>query len=290
MPDPPRELEQLQRWLQATISHPGGVEHGAAAASDNTAELASSSIDEVVLPSSTLTASQRLAVYSHAYTARLGECLVSEFPVVHQAIGEELFAEFAVAYLYQHPSQSYTLAKLGEKFPQFLADCRPDDEDESSPWPDFLIDLARLEWTINEVFHAPGTENLPPLASDALAHVGPDQWEQVKFEPAECLRLLEFDWSINAYYTALRLGQEASPPPRRTTYLAVIRRDYRVVRYEMSRTAYTVLSALVAGESVGIAIQGAADLGEVSLEELAGSLQKWFADWTRDRFFIKTLH
>ncbi len=290
MPDPLSHLEQLQRWLQMTVSHPGGIQHGVESANAEPRAL-SGSVEDVILPSSTLSADARLNVYSQAYSARLGDCMASEFPMVQKALGDEIFAEFAVAYLYQYPSQSYTLAKLGERFAQFLAECRPAEESDSdyqeeSYWPDFLIDLARLEWSLNEVFHAPGTEEMPPWDAAALEQIAPDQWESIRFTPAPCVRLLTFDWAVNSYYTQLQQQADAAPPPRRDTYVSITRRDYRVLRFEMSQTAFTVLESLIQGETVGVAVERAAQISEASVDELATGLQQWFAAWTRDRFFV----
>ena len=58
----------------------------------------------------------RLAIYRGPITPRLLECLQAEFPVLATALGEELFNEFAFAYLQAYPSRSYTLDHLGRDF------------------------------------------------------------------------------------------------------------------------------------------------------------------------------
>ena len=40
-----------------------------------------------------------------------------EFPVLKHALGEEVFDAFAVGYLQQYPSRSYTLFQLAANFP-----------------------------------------------------------------------------------------------------------------------------------------------------------------------------
>ena len=49
---------------------------------------------EHVLPSQSQSASQRLAIYEHAYLARLQECLRESFPVLLATLGRETFDQF----------------------------------------------------------------------------------------------------------------------------------------------------------------------------------------------------
>src|SRR6185437_11506395 len=74
-------LARLQRWMQAVITHPGGVAEGAAS-DDARRHLADSpsGIEQVISRSQRLTSEERLAIYSHAYFARLLECLRAVFP------------------------------------------------------------------------------------------------------------------------------------------------------------------------------------------------------------------
>jgi hypothetical protein len=67
--------------------------------------------------------------------------------------------------------------------------------------------------------------------------------------------------------------------------LAITRRRYVVRHFELSRPAYELLHALVAGEPVGVAINRAADSAGPDLEHLATHLQAWFHDWTVEGFF-----
>ena len=119
--------------------------------------------------------------------ARLLECLREEFPVLKHALTEEVFDTFAVGYLQHYPSRSYTLFDLGKNFPQYLADTSPSDDMEDGPlasWPDFLIDLATLEWTFNEVFDGPGAEGAPLLDGEALRGMSVDQMLDARFQCA----------------------------------------------------------------------------------------------------------
>src|ERR1700730_7495100 len=87
-----RQLAQIQRWLQAVITHPRAVQ-AARSASEARAEIEvpPDRIEDVVEPSKRRTSIERLEVYANAYYARLLECLRDEFPALLHAAGEEVF-------------------------------------------------------------------------------------------------------------------------------------------------------------------------------------------------------
>ena len=163
-------------------------------------------------------------------TARLLECLRAEFPITVKAVGEELFDQFAVGYLEQYPSQSYTLDHLGTRFPQYLAETRPVDDEADTSWLDFLVDLARLEWNIAEVFDGPGAEGATLFDKDQILAIPIESWPEIRLVPVPCLRVIRLDFAVHDYYRALRNEQEAVPPDRLETFLAITRRNY-VVRH-----------------------------------------------------------
>lgn len=155
----PRALDVVQRWFQAVVTHRGGVADGAESQeAQGLIRLNRGELEAVVCRSRNLTAAERLSIYANAYYSRLLECLGEAFPILKKALGEEVFTDFAFEYLQSYPSRSYTLDHLGESFPRFLAETRPEDEPGAVSWPDFLIDLATLEWTIAKVFDGPGVE------------------------------------------------------------------------------------------------------------------------------------
>jgi hypothetical protein len=287
--NPRHDLGQIQRWMQAVIMHPAGVAEGiAATAARRHIDVGPDETETVVTRSRALTTLERLAIYGYAYSARLLECLREEFPVLKHALGEDLFDAFAVEYLEQYPSRSYTLFQLGANFPRFLAETRPDREEERSTapsWPDFLIDLATLERTFNEVFDGPGMEGEPPLAPDALRDVSPERLLEARLPVVPCFRLLALRYPVHHYFTAVRRRQDADPPGPAETWLAVTRRRYVVRHYELSSPAYHLLHALRAGESLGQAIRQAVEAGGPDLDRLPANLWTWFHDWSAEGFF-----
>jgi hypothetical protein len=279
------ELSQIQRWMQAVITHPGGAAEGLNSDEARAQlDIVPADVEQVISPSQQQTSLERLAIYAQAYFARLSECLRAEFPMTVEAIGEELFDEFAVEYLRHYPSQSYTLDRLGASFAQFLAETRPPSDDEDHAWLDFLPDLARLEWNIAEVFDGPGAEQLALLSHDALTAIPPECWSDIRLVSVPCLRIVEFAFPIDAYYRALRAKQEPLPPARAATWLAITRRDYVVRHYPLSSTEATLLAGLVAGRPLGESIERAAP-PDGDLDRFAAQLRGWFQHWSAEGFF-----
>lgn len=272
--DAPTRLAELQRWLLANISDIGGLEA-------HTDPLHGQWTSELIAPSRQQSSYERLEIYSHAYYARLVECLREMFPVLVTALGREAFEPFANDYISRYPPASYTLNRLADHFVEYLIATRPADI-RSPGWPDFLIELARLEQTIDQVFDGPGIEDDAPLDVARIGELAPDELAQLRFAPAPCLRLLAFQFPLNDYYTACRTAGGTGEPPEfprsQPSWLAITRRDYVVRRVPLAEPEYAVLVELVAGRPLGEALVRAGALP-------ASQVAAWFADWGRLRLF-----
>src|SRR5262249_39838514 len=100
-----------------------------------------------------------------------------------------------------------------------------------------------------------------------------------------CLRLVKFSYSVNDYFAAIRQGAEPAIPKPGAAYLAVTRRDYRVVRYSIDAAQHALLGSLIEGMPVGKAIEHAAQTSSLDDLQLAAALQSWFRFWTAEGFF-----
>lgn len=250
----PSPLSNLQHWLFEGITCPDGVGQGA--------------IDDAILPSRQQTSAERLAVYQHAYLARLLEVLRELFPCTRFAVGDDLFDQFAAAYLRRYPPTSYTLGRLADHWALYLDETKPADAD----WGRFVVEVAQLEQAIDRVFDGPGPEALPPFSLPADA--GGDL--RLAFVPG--LELHAFQFPITTYFTAWKAGEMPSWPDRREQFIALFRRDYIVRRHELSREQFELLAALMRGGSLA-----------ESLAEFPGAdpadVRSWFAKWAAAGFF-----
>ncbi|HEX3658863.1 MAG TPA: DNA-binding domain-containing protein [Pirellulales bacterium] len=286
---PSPNLGQIQRWLQAVITHPGGVGEGIESdEAQQEVTLTPDDVERLILPSRQLSSLERLGIYANAYYARLIECFHEEFPALLHALGEETFDAFVFGYLQTYPSRSYTLGDLSADFPGFLAETRPaGDESDSSEadWADFLVDLATLERAYSEAFDGPGDEHEPGLDVNQLAAITPDRLADVVLVPAASLRLMTLRSPVQEYISGIRHKTDPLPPPAQPTWLALWRRDYSVRREAITECQHALLQAILAGRPLGEAIAVAASLAPDDADTLAGELNAWFSHWATAGFF-----
>ncbi len=250
-------------------------------------------VEQVVDPSERRTSVERLEVYANAYYARLLECLRDEFPALLHAVGEEVFDGLAFGYLQAYPSTELHACQSEpaiRPIPRGDAATRRRGGGASPSWPDFMIDLARLERCYSDVFDGPGAERLKLLEAAAFKdHSARGLDGQARLVPVPCLRLFVVALSGPGVRDGRpRKKRIPTLPDPEPTWLAVSRVDYVVRRWTLSPVQYRVAAALIDGQTVGSAIERAAMLavesGE-SLERLAGNLRDWFAEWSSAGFF-----
>lgn len=288
----PTELESVQRWMQAVITHPDGVLKGAdGEAAQQLINAGAGNLESVVTRSRKLEAADRLAIYANAYYARLLDCLGEVFPILKRTLGEELFNGFGFGYLQTYPSQSYTLQHLGQHFIAYLDETRPDSSDsDGGDWTEFLIDLARLEWTIYNVFDGPGLERLEASELPDFIELSQANWLDLLIQTAPCLQLLTVEYPVNDHYTALRASDdeiELDFPQLNRQHLAISRRDYIVRRYQLNATQYALLQALQQGLPLGDALERCLDIAEQDRDvDLETDLPRWFRNWSAENCFF----
>jgi hypothetical protein len=271
MNDPPANLRDLQAWMQHAITHPHGM-HSAASADEIAKRIGSSQRQS---------AQDRLEIYHRAYFARLIEVLHEMFPVLLHALEAQTFDALALAYLEQHPPQSYTLNRLADRFVDFLQRTRPPRNSDSPDWADFMIDLARMEVAVEEVFDGPGSEQAPAFDAAFLMQIAPESASELRLPLAPSVRLLEFEFPISDYYAAVRGGESPALPAPERSWLCLYRRDYIVRRLSLSEAQFALLTALYEGDTLGAALEAALPLEP----DLSHCLQAWFRDWAAARLF-----
>lgn len=105
---------------------------------------------------------ERFAVYRNNVAVGLTEALRSTFPVVNRLVGDAFFTVMAREHALRRPPQSPVLLAYGAEFPAFIAGFEPA---ESLP---YLADVARLEWSWLDAYHA---AEAAPLAIENLQNI-----------------------------------------------------------------------------------------------------------------------
>lgn len=272
----PLPLDRMQRWLQAVVVHPGS-EAEAVQSPDAQREVAAERIGDVILPSATLSPTERVGIYHGMYLLRMRDALAGDYPGLEHFLGESGFLRFVRDYVQSHPSRSYTLNRLGDHVPRFIA------EESDLPRREFCAELARLELAVTEVFDSP---EQAPLDEAEIAAVPQDAWERARFTPIAAFRLLALRYPANAYLQSVRdEDHDHHPKPRlKSEWVAVYRRDYAVYRLDLAKAAYDLLSDLAGGERLGDAISAA--LRRPGRKRPTGDdLFRWFREWIAGGMF-----
>lgn len=255
MSDPDQSLASLQDWLFASLTHPDQTEPAL--------------VERVLAPSPRQSARARLAVYQRSYILRLQTCLAEQFPALCHALGEGLFIDFAREYLRARPSSSHSLYQLGDGFADWLEANRPDHEQPASarePWIDFMVDLARYEHALFQLYDAPGHEGRAwptPDCDDARLVLQP------------CFALCTARYPVAWYYHEVSQGRAPQLPLRQDAYVAIVRKDYLTRSFPITAVHEQFLRTL----------QRTADLPR-AMAELARALDRPLADahqsWTKE--------
>ncbi len=266
-------LERLQRWMLGLVTHPAPVEQALRAADSEGPPLR---LGEVVLPSKTLSAPERVGIYHDMYPLRMTEALQSDYPALAHYLGEDAFRDLVRGYVQSFPSRSYTLNRLGDHLPEYVKAA------SGVRRPEFCHDLARLELAVSQVFDAPET---PPLSDKAIASVSPEAWEHAVLAPVAAFRLLAFRYPVNAYLQTVKDDDHHHPKARlKDTWVAVYRRDYAVYRLELSRPAHDLLADLMVGRPLGAALTRAV-VGGGRRAPSEHELFRWFREWVSGGVF-----
>ena len=109
-------------------------------------------------------AAARLGIYANHFRITLIDALATTFPVIRQLVGNAFFQAVARRYVREAPPAHPCLFEYGGGFPAFL-ERLPEARSLA-----YLADVARLEWAINEAWHAPGAPAVDAAAGSIAAN------------------------------------------------------------------------------------------------------------------------
>ncbi|WP_144394694.1 DNA-binding domain-containing protein [Pleionea sediminis] len=251
-------LKNIQHWMQQALIFPGQVDK--------------KSIDINVSHTSQLTASESLGIYQRSYYARLLSCLREQYPALCYCLGESVFNAFAQDYLFEYPSNSYSLHELGERFPSYLQKTRPDaelPEKKQEAWINFMIDLAYFERQAFIMFDAPGDEaNLLEKLSDNM--------DDNQLKPQRAIALISTRFPVANYYCQVRDNQSPKLPPLHTTYTVLVRKNYKTRLVTMNELEYSLLKNFIEYSNITTAINQVITVNGVNQVEL-------MKDWSKPK-------
>lgn len=188
-----------------------------------------------------------LAVYRNTVIHGAVEALRSNFPVVEQIVGDEMFEGMAVEYTSTHPPRSPVLALYGQDFAEWLG------EQEWIGDLPYLPDVARVERLHVECLMAADAEALVNLSSDFIQL-------RLKLHPA-----VRFSW-VQTPAMSIWLAHQRPVPkviePEWKPEGALFARPSPFVMHtpRIGAAAHRILSGLRLGEPVGQCLSAASRL------------------------------
>jgi hypothetical protein len=273
----PRSLRDAQVWMVAAVTGPE-------------ADADAKDIERWVTAGPRLSAVGRFEVYRSGYHARLAECLLDDYPVLAAMLGEDQFGSLCRAYVDRHPSASPNLNGFGLHMASFCREAKLEHMPGGEGFDGirvFASELAALEWALVEVLHA---ETAPPLDVAALQTMPPDAWARARFIRSDALRVLRFEYPVNAVFIANRIDEIVPEVPAPApNAVAVYRKDMQLWRMDLTAAMLGVLEPLVAGKSLGEAL-AAIEADQTDPEVLAqtgANLMVWFREWVDAGFFTR---
>jgi putative DNA-binding protein len=215
-------------------------------------------------------AAERFAAYRGSVLGNYRKALRAVYPVVERLVGERFFEHVAEAYARREPSLHGDLNRYGAGFADFLAGF------PGAAELAYLSDTARLEWAMEEVFHAADS---PPQSFDHLADA---DWAELRFRLAPSCRLLASPWPVHRLWELNQPGvewDEGFDIESGGVRLLVRRSGFEVELEPLEEGAFALLDALAAGASLGEACERAlavfpdCDVGSaLQRQMLAGTL------------------
>lgn len=147
---------------------------------------------------------KRFSVYRNNVAMSLRAALAATYPVVKTLVGEDFFAAMARIYVSDHLPSTPVLLSYGCNFPDFIETFEP-----ARQLP-YLPDVARVEWSLNESYHAADAR---PITVQVLSALDPEALERVRFVFHPSLRLIRSEWPVLSIWHAHQQDDPAAYLP-----------------------------------------------------------------------------
>ena len=196
----------------------------------------------------------RIAVYRNNILGNYRKVLGATYPVVRRLVGAPFFDAATDHFVRGHPSQHGDVNRYGGDFAMFLASYLP------ARGLDYLADVARLEWAIDQANIA---ADAAPLDVATLAAVAPEALAELRF------RLHPSAWLLASPYPILRIwqvnqarheGDDHVDLGEGADLLLVTRGGGGVTIDRIGTGEHALLAALAANAPLGVAAGQASDV------------------------------
>jgi len=222
-----------------------------------------------------------LAVYRHAYRARLVAALADNYTVLARALGDEAFDALAQAYIAARPSRHPSIRWFGHALAAFMAEAG----DVLVPHAS-LVDFAAMDWALRGAFDAAEAPLLDPAT---LAALGPDDWAGLVLQLHPSVQRVRLSHAIEPAWRLLREWDPVSgddppdlPEPVPHEHLLLAWRQAGETRWRSLEPLEAALLQAVSEQAPFTLLceRAAVELGdaEAAAPAVIGALQRWLAD------------
>lgn len=237
-------------------------------------------LNAAIAPTHSLSPFERLEIYRSMYTLRCESLLADDFPALREAMGDDEFIALTHDYSYAHPSRSFTLARFGDRLPDFIA-ARAD---MPAKRRSFLADLARVELAVSQVREAP---DAPVLSVDQVNAIPSERWPSIRLQVSPAVQYLSLSHPVNVTYEAFLNDEPLLPLRPQQAHLLVYRKDQRVHRMAIGRRAHSLLEALLAGLPLGRALEESLSVHDG--RDVQERVFSWLREWVSEGLFQAAL-
>lgn len=233
-------------------------------------------------PARHATPSDGVRAYRRNAHAGAVRALAGAYPVVQAVVGEEGFHALAAALWRDHPPTQGDWGEWGDALPDWLV--------RNAPWPElgYLPDLAQLEWAVHQASRAADdpAQTLPD-GLNVLADTDPDQIS-AQWRDGACVVCSA--WPVVSMWHAHQ-PDPANPSPerlvavgealkhRRAESALVWRPGWRVEVVPWSRDEARFAAALMAGMSLGAALERVSAEFDFQAWLFAALQARWVRAW-----------
>ncbi len=218
-----------------------------------------SAFKQLVLEQGKVDVEQRIDIYSHAYVARLKECIETDHELLAIYLGDELFEQMVQGYVAQHPSTLTSLRHFCDALPDYLL--------AQTPFKSYPIvsEIARFERRLLDAFDA--RDEMTAKLED-LQRINAEHWPAMQFTLHPSVVLFSSDWNCVAVWQSLK--QQQTPPEAQTDPQSWViwRNKQRLTEFNsLDSTAYVMLDGMLQGQSFSVLCE---NLSEFVAYDLVG--------------------
>ena len=199
-------------------------------------------------------AGSRFTVYRNNVASSLTENLEKGFPVLQKLLGKEYFKAMAGVFLRENPPTTRIMMLYGAAMPAFLEAFPP-----LAHLP-YLPDIARLEQSLREAYHA---ADATPVSPDRLAALTPEEFMAARLQFAPAMRVVSSAYPVFSIWRA-NIEESAPTPVMQAEAALILRPEFDPAPHPLPLAGAGFITALQSGDCVGEALEKAGEGFDIS--------------------------